>query len=113
MQGLEFKEPVDEIIRKAQKEGLILISAGANVIRFVPPLIIQEKHVDNMAEKLEQCLIFWFLQKFFRYFKKFVTFFLIFFSFLYWFISKSVLFYMVERYRNIFKKYYYYLHWRY
>ncbi len=58
MQGLEFKEPVDEIIRKAQKEGLILISAGANVIRFVPPLIIQEKHVDNMAEKLEQCLIF-------------------------------------------------------
>lgn len=56
MQGLEFKESVDTIIRKAQNEGLILISAGTNIIRFVPPLIIQKKHIDIMAEKLEKCL---------------------------------------------------------
>ena len=56
MQGLEFSEPVGGIIVKAQKEGLILISAEGNVIRFVPPLIIEEKHVDEMIEKLKKAL---------------------------------------------------------
>ncbi len=55
MQGLEFKEPVGGILKKAQKEGLILISAGTNIIRFVPPLVIGKEHVDEMVEKLEQC----------------------------------------------------------
>lgn len=55
MQGLEFKEPVGEIVKKAQKEGLILISAGTNIIRFVPPLVIGKEHVDEMVEKLEKC----------------------------------------------------------
>lgn len=56
MQGLEFLEPVGEIIKKAQKEGLILISAGTNIIRFVPPLIIEKEHIDEMMEKLQKCL---------------------------------------------------------
>ena len=34
------------------EQRLVLISAGANVIRFVPPLIITEHHVDEMIEKL-------------------------------------------------------------
>lgn len=55
MQGLEFKEPVGEIVKKAQKEGLILISAGTNIIRFVPPLVIGKEHVDEMVEKLGKC----------------------------------------------------------
>lgn len=57
MQGLEFKEPVGEIVKKAQAEGLILISAGSSIIRFVPPLVIKKEHVDEMVEKLEKCLI--------------------------------------------------------
>lgn len=56
MQGLEFKEPVNEIIRRAQQEGLILISAGTNIIRFVPPLIINKGHINSMIEKLQKCL---------------------------------------------------------
>jgi acetylornithine/N-succinyldiaminopimelate aminotransferase len=56
MQGLEFTEPVGELMKKVQKEGLILISAGTNVVRFVPPLVIKKEHVDEMAEKLEKCL---------------------------------------------------------
>lgn len=56
MQGLEFKIPVGEIIQKALKAGLIIISAGTNVIRFVPPLIIQKEHVDEMISILDQCL---------------------------------------------------------
>lgn len=56
MQGLEFKIPVKDIIPKALEKGLVLITAGANVIRFVPPLIIEKKHVDEMITILDQCL---------------------------------------------------------
>ena len=35
------------------EERLVLISAGANVIRFVPPLVIEKSHVDLMIERLE------------------------------------------------------------
>ena len=43
MQGLVFTKPVGEIINKALENGLILINAGTNIIRFVPPLIITRK----------------------------------------------------------------------
>lgn len=56
MQGLEFSIPVKDIIPKAMESGLILISAGTNVIRMVPPLIIEKKHVDEMITILDQCL---------------------------------------------------------
>ena len=56
MQGLVFDRPVGEIITKALDKGLILINAGTDVIRFVPPLIITEENVDEMAEILESCL---------------------------------------------------------
>lgn len=54
MQGLEFSLPVDQIIAKALEEGLIIISAGANVIRFVPPLIITNDDVDKMITILNK-----------------------------------------------------------
>ena len=55
IQGLEFDRPVGELVTKALLEqNLVLISAGANVIRFVPPLVITENHVDQMIEKLNQ-----------------------------------------------------------
>jgi acetylornithine/N-succinyldiaminopimelate aminotransferase len=56
MQGLEFSIPVSDIITRALDMGLILISAGAYVIRFIPPLILEEKHVDEMVEILIKCL---------------------------------------------------------
>ncbi len=56
IQGLEFTIPVNKIIAKAMDMGLILISAGTNVIRFLPPLILEEKHVDDMIEILDKCL---------------------------------------------------------
>jgi acetylornithine/N-succinyldiaminopimelate aminotransferase len=48
MQGLEFTIPVKDIIPMVMEAGLILITAGANVIRFVPPLVIEKQHVDEM-----------------------------------------------------------------
>jgi acetylornithine/N-succinyldiaminopimelate aminotransferase len=56
MQGLEFSMPVKDIIPKVMEKGLILISAGTNVIRFVPPLIVQKSDVDEMIRILEECL---------------------------------------------------------
>ncbi|MCR4598382.1 MAG: aspartate aminotransferase family protein [Acetatifactor sp.] len=56
MQGLLFDKPVGPIINRAIEKGLLLINAGANIIRFVPPLVIQESHVDQMIEILEECI---------------------------------------------------------
>ena len=55
MQGLEFNRPVKDYILKGMDKGLILIAAGANIIRFVPPLIITEENVDDMIDILESC----------------------------------------------------------
>ena len=56
MQGLVLKKPVGDVIKKAMEHGLIAISAGGNVLRLVPPLVITEEHVDEMVEKLEKAL---------------------------------------------------------
>lgn len=56
MQGLVFKKPVGDIITKALDCGLILINAGTNIIRFVPPLVINKNHVDEMIAILKTCL---------------------------------------------------------
>ena len=56
MQGLEFKDPVKDVVTRAMGNGLILISAGTNIIRFVPPLVITKAHVDEMIEILEKSL---------------------------------------------------------
>jgi len=56
MQGLVLKKPVGDVVKKAMEYGLIAISAGGNVLRMVPPLIITEAHVDEMIEKLSKAL---------------------------------------------------------
>lgn len=56
MQGLEFTVPVGEIAGQALEEGLILITAGKSVIRFVPPLVVEREHIDEMKEKLMKVL---------------------------------------------------------
>lgn len=57
IQGLEFTIPVSPIISQALTEQkLVIISAGTNIIRFVPPLVIEKEHVDEMVEKLSAVL---------------------------------------------------------
>ncbi|MBP3602743.1 MAG: aspartate aminotransferase family protein [Lachnospiraceae bacterium] len=56
MQGLVFNKPVGEIISKALENGLILINAGTDIIRFVPPLVITKENVDEMITILEKCI---------------------------------------------------------
>ena len=58
MQGLILSEdvPVGEVVAKALEYGLILLSAGGNVLRFLPPLIVQKRDIDAMHEILEDVL---------------------------------------------------------
>ncbi len=53
MQGLEFNTDVHEIVQRGMDNGLVTIAAGKNVIRFLPPLIAEKRHVDECIEKLE------------------------------------------------------------
>lgn len=57
IQGLEFTIPVGPIVSNALLEQkLVLISAGTNIIRFVPPLVIEKRHVDEMILKLKSAV---------------------------------------------------------
>ena len=56
IQGVVTTKPVGEITSKALEEGLLIISAGSDVLRFVPPLVIEKEHVDEMIEKLDHTL---------------------------------------------------------
>ena len=52
MAGIELDVPPGDIVKAGYERGLLLVSSGANVIRFVPPLIVQKQHVDELIEKL-------------------------------------------------------------
>lgn len=56
MQGIQVTKPLAEITGAALKEGLLIIGAGSDVIRFVPPLIIDKEHVDEMIGILRKVL---------------------------------------------------------
>lgn len=57
MQGLVVSgRPVGELVKAALANGLIVLSAGSDVLRLVPPLVITEKDIDEMVEKLEAVL---------------------------------------------------------
>lgn len=56
MQGIALTKPVAEVNSRAIEEGLLVIQAHGNVLRFVPPLIVEEKHIDEMIEKLRRAL---------------------------------------------------------
>jgi len=53
MQGLVFDRPVGDIINRALERGLVLINAGSNIIRFVPPLVISKENIDEMITVLD------------------------------------------------------------
>jgi acetylornithine/N-succinyldiaminopimelate aminotransferase len=57
MQGVVCTLPVGQVASRAIEEGLLVITAGSDVLRFVPPLVITEHDVDAMIPKLEAALL--------------------------------------------------------
>lgn len=53
MQGLVLKVPSKPYVKALLEEGVIVVTAGENVIRMLPPLIIEEEHVDEFIFKLK------------------------------------------------------------
>ena len=56
IQGIELTVTPKDVIAKCLDNGLLLFSAGTNVIRFVPPLVITRDDVDQMMVRLKKAL---------------------------------------------------------
>ena len=56
MQGLEFNCEVAPAINKALECGVVLINAGTKIIRFLPPLVIDNEDVDTMISVLKDAI---------------------------------------------------------
>lgn len=52
LQGLELNIPAAPIVDTCYAHGHIITSAGANILRFVPPLIAERAHVDTLIDTL-------------------------------------------------------------
>lgn len=52
MVGVEFGVDVAPIIKAGYSAGLLMVNAGTNILRFVPPLIVQKSHVDTLINRL-------------------------------------------------------------
>lgn len=57
MQGVVCSLPVAKVAAKALEHGLVVITAGADVLRLVPPLVITREDIDEMIDKLEAVLL--------------------------------------------------------
>ena len=54
MQGLVLTVPVKDVVKKALlDEKLVVLSAGKDVLRLLPPLVITEQDVDEFKQKIE------------------------------------------------------------
>lgn len=56
MKGLVVDTPIRNVLEMALENGLVILSAGQNVLRFLPPLVIQKKHIDEFKDKLDVVL---------------------------------------------------------
>jgi acetylornithine/LysW-gamma-L-lysine aminotransferase len=56
MLGVEFRFDVLNIILKAMDKGVLILDAGRNVLRFLPPLVIEKEQIDKVVSVLDAVL---------------------------------------------------------
>ncbi|MDD8048727.1 MAG: aspartate aminotransferase family protein [Thomasclavelia sp.] len=56
MVGIEFDKPVKSLIQECLDNGLIMVTAGTNVVRLLPPFIITNEDVDKMIEIFDKAI---------------------------------------------------------
>ncbi len=59
MLGLECAAPNLEVVAKLREAGLLSVPAGENVVRLMPPLIIEQSHIDEAAAIIETVAAAW------------------------------------------------------
>ncbi len=48
MLGIELTTPAPDLIKAGYEAGFLLVNAGPNTIRIVPPLIVEQEHIDAL-----------------------------------------------------------------
>ena len=56
MIGIEIEGNSSEIQKQALEKGLLILTAGKNVLRLLPPLVISKEEIKKGAEILKECL---------------------------------------------------------
>lgn len=56
MAAIELNVPPADIVAQGYEQGLLLVNSGPSAIRFIPPLIIEKSHVDELIDKLTTIL---------------------------------------------------------
>jgi len=56
MIGVEMRFDVREVILESLERGVLMLDAGRNVLRFLPPLVITRSHIDRTAEVLDEII---------------------------------------------------------
>jgi acetylornithine/LysW-gamma-L-lysine aminotransferase len=56
MLGMEFRFDVRNIILKTMDKGVLILDAGRNVLRFLPPLIIEKEQIDKAVSVLDEVI---------------------------------------------------------
>ncbi len=56
MLGVELDIEAAGVIARGYEHGVIMVNAGTNVLRLVPPLIAEKQHVDTFVERLSAVL---------------------------------------------------------
>jgi acetylornithine/succinyldiaminopimelate/putrescine aminotransferase len=54
MVGIELRFDCKDILLGAMERGILILSAGRNVLRFLPPLVIKEEHIDYIIDTLDE-----------------------------------------------------------
>ena len=56
MLGMELRFDVLQIILQAMDKGVLILDAGRNVLRFLPPLVIEKEQIDKVMAILDTIL---------------------------------------------------------
>jgi acetylornithine/LysW-gamma-L-lysine aminotransferase len=56
MLGMEFRYDVRNIILKTMEKGVLVLDAGRNVLRFLPPLVIEKEQIDKTITVLDEVI---------------------------------------------------------
>jgi len=52
--GIEVDFPASETVEYFENKKILICNAGPNVIRFIPPLIVEKEHIDTVADTLNK-----------------------------------------------------------
>ncbi len=53
MIGMEFRFDIYNIIQECQNQGVLVLDAGRNILRFLPPLVITQEQIDKVVNALD------------------------------------------------------------